>query len=545
MYILGINGGFRPGYQDVSACLIHNGKVVAAIEEERLNRVKYSGGKLPYRSVLEVLAIGNISIQDVDFVAFHGSTWELEIETKIHAYFINYFGFAPPLKRFHHHDCHAAGSFFSSGFDEALVLTMDNSGDGVSIQLCVGSHQQLQLIKRYERPLSFGVFYSLITQFCGFPKDRDEYKLMGLAAQGNKERFDFSWLLRFENGEVILDTDFIVKPLPKAPSLHADEMNFNALFLEKMGNIRRIPSAPISDYYKDVAASAQAQLEKVVLAFLAHYAAQTGQRKICLSGGVALNCLMNQKIMNADFVDEIFIQPSSSDAGISMGAAWLAGLEANITPVAPTDTFLGNAFTDEAIKKVLIGCNVHFREVSDPAFEAAQSIAANKVIGWFQQRMEFGPRALGNRSILANPQHAEMQAIVNQKIKFRESFRPFGASVLEEDVFQYFEGKSQKAPYMTLVYAVRPQARPLIPAVVHADNTCRIQTVNKKDNPLYYELLTHLKNRTGHGVVLNTSFNLAHEPIVNTPREAIASFMSSGMDELFIGHYQVSKKQTI
>jgi carbamoyltransferase len=235
MYILGINGGFRAGYQDVSACLVKNGEVIAAIEEERISRVKFSAGKLPYLAILEVLKIGNISIQDVSLVAFHGSTWETDFDKKIEIYFLNYFGYSPAIKRFHHHDCHAAGTFFSSGLDEALIITMDNSGDGISTQIAVGNQDKIEVLKRFERPQSLGLFYSLITQYCGFTKDNEEYKLMGLAAFGDRYKFDFSWLLQSRDGEYFLDTRYLNLPAPKAPSLHRDEMNFNQLFIEKNG----------------------------------------------------------------------------------------------------------------------------------------------------------------------------------------------------------------------------------------------------------------------------------------------------------------------
>lgn len=542
MYILGINGGFRQGYQDVSACLIHNGKVIAAIEEERISRVKFSAGKLPYSAIVEVLKIGNISIQDIGLVAFHGSTWGEDFDKKIETYFKNFFGYSPPVKRYHHHDCHAAGSFFSSGFEEALLITLDNSGDGVSVQIAIGKKNKIEVIKRYDRPQSLGLFYSLITQYCGFTKDSEEYKLMGLAAFGDKTKFDFSWLLPYANGEFQLNTTYLEVPAPLAPSLHRDEMNFNQLFIDKIGKEKRIPGTTITQFYKDVAASAQFHLEATVLHLIQHYIQHTGIGKVCLSGGVSLNCLMNQKIMNADFVEAVFIQPAASDAGISMGAAWLAGLDYQLNPVVLTSSFLGNEFTEETIEETLQLCQVNYSKCENIVESAAKNLAEGKVIAWFQGRMEFGPRALGNRSILANPSSPDMQKIVNQKIKFRESFRPFGASVLEEDTAIFFGGKTKKAPFMNLVFDVNQSVVTTISAVVHADKTCRIQTVSSSDNPLYFDLLNAFKQITGLGVLLNTSFNLNHEPIVNTPREAIASFYASGIDVLYIGNYVIEKR---
>lgn len=541
MVVLGINGGFRQGYQDVSACLVKEGRLLAAVEEERLNRVKFSPGRLPYLSVLEVLRISNLSIQEVDAVAFHGSTWGNEFEEKLTAYFVQYFGYCPPIKRYHHHNCHAAATYYSSGYERALVLTMDNSGDGVSIQIAVGENGRLQILQRYQRPLSLGVYYSLLTQYCGFLKDSDEYKLMGLAAYGNPDRFDFSWLLDFRDGELFLNLDYVVTVPSLAPSLHRDEMNFNEAFVERMGRSRRLPAEPIADFYKDVAASAQRRLEEVVLQLIRHYSEKTGIRHVCTAGGVALNCLMNQKLMNAPFTDALFVQPASSDAGISLGAAWLAAAEVGDTPVAPEHASWGNEYDNEQIRMALDVCRASYEYVENPAETAADYLAAGKVIGWFQGRMEFGPRALGNRSILANPALPGVQALVNRKIKFRDSFRPFGASVLEEDIHTYFEGKQHQAPYMTVNYSVRSDHRETLSGVTHRDGTCRIQTVNATQNNLYYELLTRLKQKNGHGVCLNTSFNLNHEPIVNTPQQAISSFFGSGLDGLLIGNYLLKK----
>ena len=541
MMILGINGGFRPGYQDVSACLIQDGKVIAAIEEERLSRVKYSAGRLPYLSVLEVLKIAQITIEDIDLVAFHGSTWEAEIDDRVRAYFQNHFGYSPPIKRYHHHMCHAAAAFYSSGFGESMILTMDNSGDGISLQIATGLGSSIEVVKRFERPNSLGLFYSMLTQFCGFTKDSDEYKLMGLAAYGDKTKYDLSWLIGLDNGELTINTTYINAVAPKAPSLHRDEMIFNDLFVAKIGVEKRIPSAPITQVYKDIAASAQFHLENTLLKITKYYLQETGSTKLCTAGGVALNCLMNQRLMNELPIDDLFVQPASTDAGISMGAAWLASTESGKTPVAPDDAFMGNEYTNEEIESVLGTCQINYTEVNDPAELAARLLAENKVIAWFQGKMEFGPRALGNRSILANPAAPNIQSVVNHKIKFREGFRPFGASVLEEDIFEHFDGRLKSSPYMTVTYRTKSKKAAALSGITHADGSCRIQTVNQQQNPLYYRLLKNLKANTGVGVCLNTSFNLKYEPIVCTPQQAIATFYASGLDALIIGCYYISK----
>ena len=541
MIILGINGGFAAGYQDVSAVLIKDGHVVAAMEEERLSRVKHSAGRLPYLSVTEVLKIARIDIRDVDLVAFHGSTWGNEIEPKLQQYFQRNFGHCPVIKRYHHHDCHAAGTFFSSGFEEALIISMDNSGDGISLQIATGKGSEIKVLKRFERPNSIGLFYSMMTQFCGFTKDSDEYKLMGLAAYGDKKKYGFSWLVDFENEELVLDTKYIHTVPPRTPSLHRDEMIFNDAFISRIGLSPRVPGSVILQEYKDIAASAQFHLENVALHIANRYLKLTGAKKLCTAGGVALNCLMNQRLMNELPVEDLFIQPASSDAGISMGAAWLAGCEAGIQPVPPANVFSGNEFNNEEIEAVLNICQVKFSWTETPAQVAAELLSQNKVIGWFQGRMEFGPRALGNRSILANPAAPDIQSVVNKKIKFREGFRPFGASLPEEDLPLLFNGRLNTSPYMTVTYQTKEAATGRLKGITHHDGSCRLQTVNAAQNELFYQLLVSLKQKTGTGVCLNTSFNLNYEPIVCTPQQAIATFYASGLDSLIIGNFVIHK----
>lgn len=541
MNILGISGGFRQGYQDVSACLVIDGKVVAAVEEERINRIKFSAGRLPYLSVFEVLNIGNIQFSDLDCIAFHGSTWGEEIQPRLEDYFIQHFGSCPTLLRFHHHDCHAASTYYASGFDKATVITFDNSGDGISLQIMKGENGKLTLLERFARPDSLGLFYQIITQYCGFVKDSDEYKVMGLSSYGNRDAFDFSWLIDFKNEKLEINKNHIVVPQPGAASLHKDEMAFNENFIKKMGQERRIPKSEMTNFYKNVAASAQQHFENILLKIVKHYIEKTGLPNLCFAGGAALNCVANQKIMNASFVEALFVQPASGDAGISLGAAWLCSVENGLEPITTQNTFLGTRFTSSEIEDVLKVSNLQYEFIENPSEDAAQEIHRNKVIGWFQGAMEFGPRALGNRSILANATNAKMQDIVNKKIKFREAFRPFCPSVLEEDASLYFEGKQASAPFMTITYDVKKEMHQKIPSVTHIDGTARIQTVNEKQNKLFYDLLRELKLLSGHGLVMNTSFNLWHEPIVNSPRDAIATFFASGMDVLYLGDFKIVK----
>lgn len=540
-FILGINGGVRPGYQDISAVLMQNSKVLAAVEEERLTRVKHIAGQLPILSIKEVLRIANICIQDISVVAFHGSTWGNAIDAVLQQHFISYFGHAPEIRRYHHHDCHAASTFFLSGYQEATVISIDGSGDGISTQISYGRANTLKNIKQYERPQSLGMYYSMFTQICGFTRDSDEYKLMGLAAYGKPKTYNLDEILKVKEGTYTFNEDYMVKIEKGQSSPSRHEM----LFSKKLNDYLQIPnrnSKSIAQEYMDLAASAQLKLEQALLEIVKAAIAKTGSGNVCLAGGVALNCLANKRIEALEEVENLFIQPASNDSGISLGAAILASIElGDFVPATQMHTYFGTAFSQKEIEETLKRCNTPFDTNENFIEIAAESLAASKVIAWFQGRMEFGPRALGNRSILANPAAKNIQQTVNQKVKFREGFRPFGASVLEEDFDLYFEAKCKRASYMTKVFAVKEAYQKLLSGVTHVDGTCRVQTVNETQNPLYYKLIKAFKNLSGHGVLLNTSFNLSHEPIVQTPRDAIASFYASGLDQLYLGKSIVKK----
>jgi carbamoyltransferase len=327
--------------------------------------------------------------------------------------------------------------------------------------------------------------------------------------------------------------------LPGQPSPSRNEMLFSKKLVDHLGVKRRVDSE-ISQNYKDLAAAAQQQLEKALMHLVKTYVQRTGIGKVCMAGGVALNCLANQKIKSLEEVEDLFIQPASSDAGISLGAAYLACAEENIPVEKMTHVFLGISFSDDEIESTLTNCGVDFRKTKNVIEEAATALAANKVIGWFQGNMEFGPRALGNRSILANPSAENIQSIVNRKVKFRESYRPFGASVLQSHFHTYFNAACTEAPFMTKVFDVNPEYQDSLKGVTHEDGTCRVQSVNA-GHLKYFELLSSFEKKTGLGVLLNTSFNLNHEPIVSSPRDAVASFFGSGLDLLFIGNFVVTK----
>lgn len=539
MYILGINGGVRPGYQDISAVLMYKGKVVSAIEEERLNRIKFSPGQLPEKAVEFVLKEAGISINDVSFIASHGSTWGDEYAQKLKSYFNFNFGYCPPVEFVHHHVCHAASTYYPSGFDDAMVITIDGSGDAVATQLAIGKSREIEIKERFSRPHSLGIFYSMITQYCGFKRDSDEYKLMGLAPYGNPLAFDLSPVISFGNGNYILDESFLC-PIPQGQSQPTrQEMMFSHKLVNLLGAYR-VKNRPITQHYMDVAASAQHLLENIIEDIVTDFHNKTGLRKLCLAGGVALNCLVNQKLMNLPFIDDFYVAPASSDAGISLGAAMYVAVQNGFAIEKFDNVFWGPKYDNNEITDILKATGVAYKEV-DPSHVASELISQDKVIAWFQGCMEFGPRALGARSILANPCNKNMKDMLNNKIKFRESFRPFCPTVLEENVKDYFMGKSKVSPFMTITYDVKPEMINKIPSVTHVNNTARIQTVNSKQHLLFYNMIKSLQDKTGHPVVINTSFNTSNEPIVCSPFDALANFYKSGIDAMIIGDFLVEK----
>jgi carbamoyltransferase len=539
MYVLGINSGVRIGYRDASAVLLFDGQIVVAAEEERFNRIKGSPSQLPELSIYYVLSEAGITMQEVGVIATHGITWGEEYTELLRGFLLTNFGFAPRILRFHHHDCHAAGAYYASGYDKAIILSADNSGDSVSTQVALGKDGRMSLINRIARPNSLGLFYGMITQFCGFVRDSDEYKLMGLASYGNPA-VDLSPILKVSGAEFELNTEYLQSIIPGQPQPSIQQPIYSNKLTDLLGP-RRMPWQPMTPYYMNVAASAQQLLQHVLSSIVREAIETTGIRKVCLSGGVALNCAANRVLMNLPGVESLFVQPAAGDAGISQGAAYLACLEYGIQPRPIPHAFWGTAYSNADIERSLKLTGVRYRKLDDPAYSAAMLVSEKKVIAWFQGKMEFGPRALGNRSILASPSVPDIKRTVNHKIKFRESFRPFCPSVLEEDAATYFSGKQLISPYMTVNYDANDITKSNLNGIVHVDGTARIQTVSKDQNALFFNYLNHLKEFTGHGVSLNTSFNVNHQPIVRTPFEAISTFYSCGLDHLVMGNYLLSK----
>ena len=536
MIILGINGGVRLGYQDVSAVLLRDGKILAAVEEERLNRIKHSPGQLPYRSILEVLSIAGLQMRDVDLVATHGSTWGVEYETVLKRYFKYTFNASPKIIRYHHHLCHAASAYYASGFDDAMVLTTDASGDGVSMQRAIGQGSELKVVEEVPRTNSLGILYSMLTQFCGFTRDSDEYKLMGLAPYGNPNRIDLSFLVDLSSKGFLVNPQYLFSTEPGQPQASRQQAIFNQSVIEKLGN-PRIPGSELTQHHKDMAASTQQLLEEVLCKVVKEFYEDTGIRKVCLAGGVALNCAANKKILELDFIDDVFVQPAAGDAGISLGAAYLASVQFDKKPERQVGTKLGRNYTEAEVADQLSQLGIRFKVMEDPAHLAAEMINQNKVIGWFNGRAEFGPRALGSRSILASAIDPNMKEVINRKIKFREGFRPFCPSVITEDFNKAFSSPAQELPYMTVNVNVNSDH---FPAITHVDGTARVQTVDDSDTA-FHQLLKSVGNQQELGMVVNTSFNRMGEPMVYSVRDAVSCFFGSGLDHLILGRNLVSK----
>ncbi len=595
MWILGISAF----YHDSAAALIRDGEIVAAAQEERFTRKKHDA-RFPRQAVAYCLEEGGVELRDLDHIVFYEKPF-LKFERLLETYV----GFAPrglqsfqaaiplwvreklfqkqllgqELRRYdpnfetdarllftEHHQSHAASAFFPSPFREAIVLTMDGVGEWATTSVAVGRDNQLDILKEIHFPHSLGLLYSAFTYYTGFRVNSGEYKLMGLAPYGEPRyvKVILDRLLDLKSdGSFRLDLSYF----DYCTGLKMTNGRFEALF----GIPARRPDELLTQQHMDLAASIQAVLDEVVLRLTRAVTAETGLRNLCLAGGVALNCVTNGKVLRDGHVDQIWIQPAAGDAGGALGAALAAyHLYRNQPrePIANSDgmkgSYLGPAFTQQEIERRLHAVGARFVHMSDDCLlgHSAEALAEGKALGWFQGRMEFGPRALGARSILGDARSPAMQSVLNLKVKYRESFRPFAPSVLREDVSDWFELDAD-SPYMLIVADVRADRRRTmspaeqqlfgidklkvprseIPAVTHVDYSARIQTVHADTNPRYHALLTAFKQRTGCPVLVNTSFNVRGEPIVCTPEDAFRCFMGTEIETLAIGNCFLRKEE--
>jgi carbamoyltransferase len=572
MYTLGINAAFH----DQAACLVVDGQVLAAAEEERFTHIKhgkrpvpFSTWELPFHAIDYCLSVAGISLRDVDHVAYsfdpnlllgrHAgqATIHLPLEPSAHPTPAEWESAWDPLflasivnaprhlasgaphhlgRSFRgarpdgpycwhfveHHDAHAASAFLPSPFERAAVMTLDGRGERATTSYGVGAGNQIERIGQVDFPHSLGLLYEEVTGYLGFLPSSDEYKVMALASFGEPAFVrEFREIIRLRECGV-----YEIAP-----------HDLTTLF-----GPARERGGPTEQRHYDIAHSLQVVLEETVLAIAGWLHAATGCADLCLAGGVALNCVMNARLLERGPFERIWVQPASGDAGTALGAALLVDAEQRASTQRDwrmIDAFLGPDYDDAEIEEFLKWTKVPYRRLEDVAEQVADILAADRVVGWYQGRMEFGPRALGARSILASPISPAMQARLNE-IKDREDFRPVAPVVLESEAPNWFRD-ARESPFMLFVYDVLPERASQIPAVRHVDGTARIQTIRREQHPLYHDLLSAFQARTGVPVLVNTSFNTRGEPVVCTPRDAVECFWTSPLDALAIGSFLLEK----
>ena len=588
MNILGISAF----YHDSAACLVRDGVIVAAAQEERFTRKKHDEA-FPQQAIDYCLREGGITTQDLDYVAFYEKPF-LKFDRLLHSYLacapagIRSFlkaipvwikdkiwmkaalrkelNFNGPIIFPEHHESHAASAFYPSPFPEAAFLTVDGVGEWTTTSWGVGRGSRVQIQGELHFPHSLGLLYSAFTYFAGFRVNSGEYKLMGLAPYGEPK---YAGVILRELIDLKEDGSFRLnmKYFNYAVGLTMTNKKFDTLF----GRPPRQPESKLTQMDMDLARSVQDVTEEVMYRMARHVQRQTGMRQLCLAGGVALNCVANGKILREKIFDHIWIQPAAGDAGGALGAAlftWHQYLDRPRTADGVHDTqrgsYLGPEFKRDEIRRFLQMQKTPFVELSDDEIpdRIADLIADGKVMGWFQGRMEFGPRALGGRSILGDARSPKMQEVMNLKIKFRESFRPFAPSVLRERASEWFD-LNEESPYMLLVAPVAKQhrrapaeeeqkksgleklltLRSAIPAVTHVDYSARVQTVTEDWNPLYYRTIKRFGEKHGCPVIINTSFNVRGEPMVCTPEDAYRCFLRTNLDFLLLGNFLLEKKE--
>jgi len=581
MNILGINAY----HGNASAAVVCDGRLVAAVEEERFNRVKYAAG-FPAAAIRYCLKEAGLRLEEIDHVAVPRNPYA-RLGTKLF-YALRMPSFArgrakvlakftgvrealaaafdsdpktirAQFHRIEHHQAHLASAFFVSPFERAALLSADGLGDFASTMWGSGSGSRMNIDDAIAFPHSLGLYYTAVTQYLGFLKFGDEYKVMGLAAYGEPEKVEaFREIVRFDangNGNGFrLGLDYFVhhRSGPEMSWAEADKTpSLGKLFSGEMSRrlgAARSPEEALEQRHRNLAASLQARLEEVYLGMLRKLAIATGLKSICLAGGVAFNCVANGKIFESTPFEQVYVQPAAGDAGLAVGAAYYVW---NQKLGKPREFVMDHAYWGPGFSAGEIRAAIESSELAREGYSAAEMaaeemsrraaaiVAAGKILGWFQGRAEWGPRALGNRSIVADPRRADMKDILNRRIKHREIFRPFAPSILAEATDEWFE-KSYPSPFMTLAYAVRPEKRGLIPAPTHVDGTGRLQTVTREANPRYHALISAFRDLTGVPVLLNTSFN-DNEPIVCRPEEAIDCFLRTKMDALVLGDFLLTR----
>lgn len=573
MYILGM---FGPG-PNPSATLLKDGKIVAIVEEERLNRIKTSPNALPTKSAAECLKIAKITLDDVEGIGF---AWDCERYSKeMPAFFERTFAqyevdehsrlhndllvnlyhpvrirealqlslghlsktrTLPPITFFPHHLCHAASTYYCSGYAESNILTIDGSGEEFTTMLGIGRGAEIEEVKNFMVPNSLGSYYATFTEFMGFIPYQDEGKLMGLASYG---KYDESLQTKLDQ-LIPYDKetgDFTVDPVLRYFGKHTYGRRYTDAFVELFGVPRPKDVSALTAPYPDIAFAVQWRLEQIVSLLAQQLYKKSGIKKLCLAGGVAMNCVMNGKISELPFVDEVFVQPASSDNGVSLGAAQLLAKQKGANVLHKLDhAYWGPEYSDAHIEKALKEAKVSYTKSGNIAEDVAAYLEHGYIIGWVQGRMEVGARALGGRSILGNPLMKDMKDKLNLEVKHREDWRPFCPS-MKAECYEKIMGKRQDSPFMILAFPVEDAYKESIPSVVHVDGTARPQTVRKEFNAPFWNLLDAFERRTGHGVLINTSFNVQGEPVICSPQDALRCYGGTGIDVLAMGSFLVKK----
>ena len=581
MNILGINAY----HGNSSAAIVCDGKLIAAVEEERFNRVKYAAG-FPAAAVRYCLDAAGLKLTEVDHIAIPRNPWARFATKLFYAarmpgfarerakVLVRFTGIPEALgsafeldpksikARFHrieHHLAHIASAFYVSPFEQAAALSADGLGDFASTMWAAGAGNRLRVLGSIAFPHSLGMYYTALTQFLGFWKFGDEYKVMGLAAYGQPEfldefrrivvsnsglgfRLGLEYFTHHRTGPELTWSDSTKTPV---------QGRLFSEFLEKRMGATRVAAEELTNRHYNIAATMQARVEEVLFEMLRRLHTQTKQKSLCLAGGVAFNCVANGKIFSETPFENVYVQPAAGDAGLAVGAAFHIHhhVLGNPRSFVMDHAYWGPGYSEAQMDTALSNCGITEGEYNIAEFseeqaakETARLISEGNIVGWYQGRAEWGPRALGNRSIVVDPRRAEMKEILNSRIKHREMFRPFAPSILEERVGDFFEC-SKPSPFMTFAYSVRPEKRSAIPAPTHVDGTGRLQTVSRSANPRYWRLIHAFGERTGVPVVLNTSFN-DNEPIVCRPEEAIDCFRRTRMDVLVLGNTVVTKRES-
>ncbi len=590
MYILGISCFFH----DAAAALLRDGQVVAAAEEERFSRIKHDY-QFPVRAIRFVLEHEGITPGDLDYVAFFEKPlvkFERILLTSLQMFprslavfreaMLAWFSdklwikslicerVGVPAEKIlfvEHHLSHAASAFFCSPFTEAAVMTVDGVGEWATATTGEGRDREIQLPNEIRFPHSLGLFYSAFTAFLGFEVNEGEYKVMGMAPYGKPHYVDKIWKLieLASDGSFRLNMEYFAfhysttttysrkflalfgPPRDPRTNFFTETLGYPSYFGARPGNFHEI--ARQNQHYADIAASVQTVVEEILVTMARALHRETGQRNLCIAGGVGLNSVANWKILRASGFEDLYVHPAAGDAGGSVGAALYVyhSILGKPRGYVMEHAFWGQAHDDAGIGRFVAQSGVRAERLPDSQLldRVVEALAGGAVIGWHQGRFEWGPRALGHRSILADPRRAEMKDVVNTKIKFREPYRPFAPSVVAEDASDFFDapglGKLYPARFMLVVPHVREAKRDVIPAVTHVDGTGRVQIVVREWSPTYHELIRRFGEATGVPVLLNTSFNLKGEPIVNTPAEAYSTFVRSGMDYLVLGNHLITK----